>query len=392
MKRQRRIIDRKIYKVTLYRKGNELGDVTTICRELSWTVNRNPKIGFDNIRFKIDRDTFNKWCKKRGLDPDDVARPTFTECVISVQHEPDALPVRMAAGYLYDFPTLEVNTEAYDYQFEFIDLAHKLTTIRPIRNGTHIEDTEVYSLIKALIDQGTAGLSTKYITSEKYRYDAKISRTYNDWKPVGEAISDMLDNTTGAGQFDFWIDYPNTVCTAKMRGVYSKDIYATVLQYPYTDMVDNSLSIIPLSSAPEYAKRDDVVTAATVVGAGQGDTTISEYVEDPEAIKKYGFCHAFRQYSSVSRIKTLKQKGRDLIANSLHNIVIASVCLNGAYVNWGSNMEVGGVVIVKNLEIGEISTARIDTIEVNCDGNFNESVKLTLSNFDTGGKQIHERQ
>lgn len=389
MKQQRRIIDRKIYKVTLYRKGNELGDVSTICRELSWTVNRNPKIGFDNIHFKIDRVAFIEWCEKRGLDPDEITRPTFTECVISVQHEPDALPVQVAAGYLYDFPTLEVNTEAYDYRFEFIDLAHKLTSFRPISNGTHFDNEPVHQLICELIQKSSVVWNEPYDTNSGHQYNARISRTYDDWKPLGEAISDMLDNTTGAGQFDFWIDFPNTVCTAKMRGVYFDDIYATVFQYPYTDMVDGSLDIIPLAEAPEYAKRDGVITAATVVGSGQGDAAISAYVEDSYAIKKYGYCHAFRQCSSVTKTSTLEQKGRDLIANSLHGNSVASICVNGAYIDW-SNTEIGSVVVVHNLEIGEKNTARVDTIEVNCDGNFNESVKLTLSDFDTDGKTIHE--
>lgn len=386
----REIIDRKIYCVEIWRAGQLIGDLAPLCRELSWVVHRNPKVGFGTISFKVDRASFVRWCKERSATADEITRPMRTECVVRVAHNSNRKPVIVACGYLYDAPKLEINTDTYDYAFEFLSLEHKLTLLPPVANGTVFHQLPADDVVRDLITEsvnsraGARELAFDFRAVDKL---PKIDRSYNDWKPVSEAVSDMLDNITGAGKFDVWVEWPRTFCIAKNRGLdtKSKTAAANVFAYPYTYNVSTSTRIIPLESSPNYAERDEFATAATLVGAGQGDAAVSVYVEDLAAIAKYGYSHVFKQFSSVTRADTLRQKGNDLIAKSTAAEDVTETSTNGVFLDWGK-LSVGGLARIENYEIGSVSGyARIDTIETNCDGNYNESVKLTLSNFDASG-------
>lgn len=406
---QKRFFDQKIYSVVLLREGRELGNIARLCRELSWSVNRNPKIGFNKINFKIDREAFKQWCKDNDCDYQEVTTPTYTDCIIRIQNNSHHAPQDVVCGYLYDFPTLTANGDAYDYCFEFIDLAHKLTLFPPIPNGTHFQDVPVGDVINNLIQTSVDSI-TKYhkVPARCYDFfpivfpnlDTKISRTYNDWKPVGEAISDMLDNDTGAGRFDFWMDYPFHAHISRFRGIdlrlekndpqLERDklrIPETHLRYPAIGDDFETNWVIPLIEAPEYNQRAGVITAVYAVGSGDGDDAIKTCKEDEDAITKYGYCCSHEQYSSVVKMKTLERKAQAVIDNSINDVTVASVALNGVFIDW-AYIEVGGVVTVDDVEAGIHTLGRIDTIEVNCDGNFNESVKLTLSKFDPKGCDV----
>ena len=59
----RNFYNNKQYEVRLYRERQLVGNLGKLAREISWTVNRNPAIGYNELSFKVDQLAFAKWCE-----------------------------------------------------------------------------------------------------------------------------------------------------------------------------------------------------------------------------------------------------------------------------------------------------------------------------------------
>lgn len=367
----RQIIDRKVYEIRIYRNRDYIGNLGKIARDISWTVNRNPQIGYNTLTFKVDQLAFDKWCQSHGVETEAIIMPIKTDCELWVRHTPTAEPVCVAWGYLYSYPTLVANTDALDYQFEFKDQFLKLQGADVIPNGTtytqwYADDLVSDLIIKAQTRQGVSYGFTRGTTARL----PKIDRTYNDWKPVSEAVAEMCDNSTGAGQFDVWIDQDYKWNIAKPRG---KDS-GLVFIYPYNP----ATAQIPMSAAPTYEQAPELATAILAVGSGQGDAAVSVLVKDDEAIAKYGYIEQYKQYSSIEQASTLQQKALADLENAIYPNPAPTISVNGVFINW-ENFYVGDRIdYVNNVAVnyGLAGHVRVQTITVNCDGNRNESVQL----------------
>ena len=368
----RPITDQKIYEVRLFRNRDYLGDLGKLARDLTWTVHRNPQVGYNTLSFKVDQQAFDQWCKGTGVETEDVIRPINTDCQIWVRHTPDAEPVCVAHGYLYAMPAGIANGDAIDYQFEFKDQFLKLAGASRIPNGTRYT-LPANQMVMHII-------SDAQIRQDPYRYKftvglnptlPTITRQYNDWKPVSEAVAEMCDNSTGAGQFDVWIDQDYKVNVAKPRG---KDS-GLVFRYPY----DPTLTMIPMASMPTYDQIPELMTAIRAVGEGQGDAAISVLIKDNDAIAKYGYIEGYQQYSSIESESVLQQKAQADLDNAISPNPAPVISVNGVFINW-EDFGVGDLITYMNdaaVGYGLYGTVRVATITVNCDGNRNESIQLT---------------
>lgn len=368
----RPITDEKVYEVRLYRNRDYLGDLGKLARDLTWTVNRNPQIGYNTLSFKIDQIAFDNWCKGTGVETDDIVRPINTDCQIWVRNTPMAEPVCVANGYLYAMPTGVANGDAMDYQFEFKDQFLKLQGASRIPNNTTYSQQYADNVISDLITkaQTRQGASYGFSKGTVVRLP-KIDRTYTDWKPVSEAIAEMCDNSTGAGQFDVWIDQDYKWNIAKPRGQDS----GLVFHYPY----DPTLTMIPMASAPTYEQIPELMTAIRAVGEGQGDAAITTLIKDNDAIKQYGYIEGYQQYSSITNLNTLNQKAQADLDSAINPSPAPTISVNGVFINW-ETFGVGDLISYVNEQAvgyGLAGTVRVATITVNCDGNRNESVQLT---------------
>lgn len=368
----RPIVDEKIYEVRLYRNRDYLGDLGKLARELTWTVNRNPQVGYNSLSFKVDQIAFDNWCKGTGVETDDIVRPINTDCQIWVRNTPMDEPVCVANGYLYAMPTGVPNGDAMDYQFEFKDQFLKLQGASKIPNGTTYTQWYADDLVSDLITKAQArqGVSYGFSKGAVVRLP-KIDRTYTDWKPVSEAIAEMCDNSTGAGQFDVWIDQNYKWNIAKPRGQDS----GLVFHYPY----DPTLTMIPMASAPTYEQVPELMTAIRAVGEGQGEAAITTLIKDNDAIERYGYVEGYQQYSSITNLNTLNQKARADLDNAINPNPAPTISINGVFIDW-KTFGVGDLVSYVNEQAvgyGLAGTVRVATITVNCDGNRNESVQLT---------------
>lgn len=368
----RQIIDRKVYEIRLYRNRDYIGNLGKIARELSWTVNRNPQIGYNSLSFKVDQLAFDRWTSSHGVETADLITPINTDCEIWVRNEPTAEAVCVAWGYLYNYPTLVANTDALDYQFEFKDQFLKLQGASRIPNNTTYNQWYGDDLISDLIIKAQARQDVSYgFTRGTTTRLPKIDRTYTDWKPVSEAVAEMCDNSTGAGQFDVWIDQNYKVNIAKPRG---KDS-GLVFIYPY----NTATSQIPMSAVPTYEQAPELATVILAVGSGQGDAAVSVLVKDDDAIKRFGYIEQYKQYSSIEQEATLQQKALADLQNAVYPNPAPTISVNGVFIDW-ANFGVGDRIdYVNNVAVnyGLAGHVRVATITVNCDGNRNESVQLT---------------
>ena len=367
----RQILDRKVYEIRLYRERTLLGNLGKLARDLTWTVNRNPQVGYNTLSFKVDQLAFDKWCEQRGVDTQTIITPIKTDCEVWVRNDPEAEPVCVAWGYLYNYPTLVANTDALDYQFEFKDQFLKLQGASVVPNGTSYSQWNADDVVSDLIlkAQARQGVSYGFSRGDTARL-AKIDRTYNDWKPVSEAVAEMCDNSTGAGQFDVWIDQNYKYNIAKPRG---KDS-GLVFVYPYNP----ASAQIPMSAVPTYEQAPELATAILAVGSGQGDAAVSVLVKDDDAIKRFGYIEQYKQYSSIEQKATLQQKALADLDNAIYPDPAPTISVNGVFINW-ENFGVGDRIDYVNntaVNYGLAGHVRVKTITVNCDGNRNESIQL----------------
>ena len=364
-------IDRKVYEIRIYRDRDYIGNLGKLARELTWTVNRNPQIGYNSLQFKVDQLAFDRWCQGHGVATETLITPINTDCEIWVRNDPSAEPVCVAWGYLYNYPTLVANTDALDYQFTFKDQFLKLQGADVIPNGTTYTQWYADDLESDLMLKGQQRQNANYgFTRGDTDRLAKIDRTYTDWKPVSEAMAEMCDNSTGAGQFDIWIDQDYKLNIKKPRGQDS----GLVFIYPY----NTATAQIPMSAAPTYEQAPELATAILAVGSGQGDAAVSVLVKDTDAIAKYGYIEKYQQYSSITQEGTLQQKALADLQNAIYPDPAPTISVNGVFINW-ENFGVGDRIDYVNntaVNYGLAGHVRVKTITVNCDGNRNESIQL----------------
>lgn len=367
----RRLLDRKIYEIRIYRNRDYIGNLGKLARELSWTVNRNPQIGYNTLSFKVDQLAFDRWAQSHGVETSDLITPIKTDCQIWVRNDPDAEPVCVAWGYLYSYPTLVVNSDALDYQFTFKDQFLKLQGADVIPNGTTYSQQYADNVVVDLMLKGQKRQNANYgFTRGSTDRLAKIDRTYTDWKPVSEAMAEMCDNSTGAGQFDIWIDQDYKLNIKKPRG---KDS-GLVFIYPYSP----ASAQIPMSAAPQYEQAPELATAILAVGSGQGDAAVSVLVKDNDAIAKYGYIEKYQQYSSIEQPGPLRQKATADLEAAIYPDPAPTISVNGVFIDW-ANFGVGDRIDYVNntaVNYGLAGHVRVKTITVNCDGNRNESIQL----------------
>lgn len=367
-----RAIDQKEYQIILYREGKRVGDLGKICRDLAWSVNRNPQIGYNKITFKVDQWQFQRWCETKHFDAREVITKTKTDCVVRVRNDARADWVDVVWGYLYKDPELTANSDAWDLSFEFIDYFYALSGAI-IANGTRYDNRPADNVVADLIDKAEAEGHWGFTTDRKGALP-NISREYTDWKPVAEAIADMLDNETGAGKFDVWIDKNRALHVAKPRGTDS----GLRFRYPFDpDIVEIPITEISYDEPPELATR------IIGVGEGQGDAAIVAEASDTSAIAEYGYITAYVQYSSITNQATLQQKVNAELESRLYPDPAPIITVPGMFIDW-AKFQAGDFIHFENdtaVFYGLGGDVRVKTIEVSTDANRAETVKLTTEQW-----------
>ena len=130
---------------------------------------------------------------------------------------------------------------------------------------------------------------------------ATIQRTFDNYKPVKEAITDLVDNIDGAGQFDVIFNPDRSYDITNQLG---RDITSWQLNYP-ARLAGQSVATISAEEVQGFASHIIALGSGETSSDPAKSTVITAEYSDDDAIRQYGYVEQLVQYSSVSRQNTL---------------------------------------------------------------------------------------
>lgn len=287
-----------IYKVELRINGTLVGDVRKLAQDLTW-VRRRTRYGADEIDFTLNDVLFAEWCSERGTDINTMLKPYALDCRITRNGVP------IVGGYLATMPAYSPNGTSANLQMRFDGYLNLLAGVYMMPVGT--QNGKMGTLIDnwiQLADTRAANAGKAFgLTSGVISDMAVVQYTFDNYKPIKEAIVDRCDNISGAGPFDVYF-HPDRTYDIIADDEFGDDITAYVIQYP-TRISGISAATINAEEVSGFA--------STVIGLGAGEvssnadenTVITSTQTNSAAVSEYGYCEELIQESSVSQQTTL---------------------------------------------------------------------------------------
>lgn len=171
-------------------------------------------------------------------------------------------------------------------------------------------------MVKSWIDtaeaRATAAGKPFGITAGTIQSLATIERTFDNYKPVKEAITDLCDNVDGAGPFDVIFNPDRSYFITNQLG---RDITSWQLYYP-TRLAGQSVTTISAQEVQGFASHIIALGAGETSADANKSTVIVSEATDSDAVQEFGYVEQLNQYSSVGRQTTLDQKCNTDLANA----------------------------------------------------------------------------
>lgn len=284
------------YKIELRLNGILIGDVRSIAQNLTWRRCRTAT-GVDEIDFELNDKVFAEWCKERNT----------TIALVLTPYALDARVIRngeaVAGGFLATMPGYQPQNASAQLQMRFDGYINLL-------QGVYLRPTALTTLpagqmVKSWIDfaETTATNAGKPfgITAGSIDVLATIQRTFDNYKPVKEAITDLVDNVDGAGEFDVIFNPDRSYTITNQLG---RDITAWQLHYP-AQLAGQGVATINAAEVQGFASHIISLGAGETSSDPTKSTVIISEAQDDDAVLKYGYVEALTQYSSISRQATL---------------------------------------------------------------------------------------
>lgn len=284
------------YKIELRLNGTLVGDVSEIAQNLTWRKCRTNS-GVDEIDFTLNDRVFASWCEARNTNIQTMLKPYALDARI-VRNGED-----IVGGYLATMPAYQPQNDSANLQLRFDGYLNLLAGVylRP----TALTTLPAGDMVKSWIDFAEAQSANAGkafgITAGSIDALATIQRTFDNYKPVKEAITDLTDNVDGAGQFDVIFNPDRSYYITNQLG---RDITGWQIYYPAQP---NGQSAMTISADEVQGFASHIIT----LGAGetssdpQKSTVITQEATNASAVAEYGYVEALTQYSSVSRQTTL---------------------------------------------------------------------------------------
>lgn len=347
------MLETATYGVNLYIDGILVGDCRRIAQNLNWSRKRT-KVGVDSIDFVLNDVIFDRWCRERNFNINQLLRPMALECRI-VRNG-----VELVGGFLATMPAYNPLQTSANLNMHFDGFLNLLA-------GVYIRNAST-NLPRGTITGGAAQLVANMITfadnlagsaGKAYGFTqghldnlASITHTFNNYKTVKDWICDRCDNTTGAGPFDVYFHADKTY------DIYSDDNFGDVITdwVAFYPMLLNNTSAASIS-APEV---DGFASAVVALGAGEvsananENTALFAFTSDAESITKYGYFETLYQDSSISTPSVLQRNIEAELWNRENPIWQPQITLNGIQVEpkpTGSNkIWIGDTIMIDNSE------------------------------------------
>lgn len=285
----------------------QIGDVREIATGLTWTKCRT-NYGVDEIDFTLNDRIFSEWCAKRNTTINDMLKPYALDCQVLRDGE------KLVGGYLATMPAYSPKGTSADLQMRFDGYMNLLNGvyIRPTTTTTKTANEMVSGWISDADSRARAAGKGFGFWLKSATTLASITRTFDNYKTVKEAISDLTDNIDGAGQFDVIFNADRTYV---IDDDYGRDISSWQLVYP-THLYGQSVASISAQEIQGFASHVIALGAGEVSSDSNKSTVVVSEMNDTSAVKEYGYCELMNQYSSVSTQSVLDQKANTDLANA----------------------------------------------------------------------------
>ena len=300
------------YRIELRLDGTLVGDIRSIAQNLTWRRCRTAT-GVDEIDFTLNDQEFAEWCTERGTTIDQMLTPYALDARVIRNG------VAVAGGFLATMPAYQPQNASANLQMKFDGYINLLAGvyIRPTALRTATADQMVVGWITDAETRATNAGKPFGITQGNIQTLASIQRTFDNYKSVKEAITDLVDNVDGAGPFDVIFNPDRSYDITNQLG---RDITAWQLNYP-AQLGGQGVATISAQEVQGFASHIIALGAGETSSDPAKSTVITAEYSDGEAIARYGYVEQLVQYSSVSRQTTLN-------SNALANLN------NAANVRW----------------------------------------------------------
>lgn len=286
------------YKLELRLDGQLIGDLRNIAQNLKWSRCRT-NYGVDEIDFTLNDQIFAKWCEDRNTSIDQIMKPYALD--IRVVRNGEAV----AGGFLATRPAYNPKNASADLEFRFDGYLNLLAGvyIHPTATVTKRADLLVQDWITLADTRATTAGKAYGFTYDSTKSDqlASVQRTFDNYKSVKEAITQMTDNMDGAGIFDVIFEPDRKYYITNQLG---RDITSWQLYYP-PRLAGQSVATISADEVQGFASHVITLGAGETSSDPAKSTVITSEATNSEAVAEFGYVETLTQYSSVSRQSTL---------------------------------------------------------------------------------------
>lgn len=295
------------YRVNLYLDGNLIGDVRELAEDLTW-AKRRTATGVDEIDFTLNDHLFDDWLQKRGTNIQSVLKPMALDCKIFRNGE------AIVGGFLATMPGYKPNGTSADLDMRFDGYLNLLNGvyIRPTATRTMRANLMVASWISDAETRSMGAGKRFGITEGESDTLAVITRTFDGYKPIKEAIVELCDNVEGAGQFDVIFNPYRQYTITQNLGRY---ITGWHIDYP-TTLNGKSATTISANEVQGFASHVIEIGAGETSAQSDQNTAIVSEGTNYEAVSEYGYVEVVEQNSSISTQSVLAQHQATKLANT----------------------------------------------------------------------------
>ena len=364
------------YEIELRLDGQLIGDCRSIAQNLVWRKCRTV-YGVDEIDFTLNDKIFADWCAKRNVTVAQMLKPYALDARIIRNGE------AVIGGYLATMPAYQPKADSANLQLRFDGYLNLLAGvyIRPTATTTTTADAMVQGWIIDAETRATNAGKAFGISAGSIQTLDTIQRTFDNYKPVKEAIVDLCDNVEGAGQFDVIFNPDRSYDITNQLG---RNITSWNLYYP-AHLAGQGIVGINAQEVQGFASHIITLGAGETSSDPNKSTVITSEQTDATAVTEFGYVENLTQYSSISVQTTLDQRCATDLANAANVQWQPEITLVGRQT---PPSPTGEYSLWIGDEIGIVNTAdqtgqtsgrfRINIIEVSVSGTNAETIKPAL--------------
>ena len=363
------------YKLELRINGQLIGDLRNIAQNLTWSRCRT-NYGVDEIDFTLNDQIFAKWCEDRNTTIDQIMKPYALDCRVIRNGE------EVAGGFLATRPAYSPKSASADLQFRFDGYLNLLAGVylHPTPLTTKRADQMVKDWITLADTRAEEAGKAFGFTFDATHSDqlATIQRTFDSYKTIKEAITQLTDNVDGAGIFDVIFNPDRSYYITNKLG---REITSWQLYYP-PRLAGQSVSSISADEVQGFASHVITLGAGETSSDPAKSTVITAESTNAEAVAEFGYVETLTQYSSVSTQSTLDGHNASDLREASNCFWEPNITLTGSQTPPSPTEDyglwIGDVIYLENTVDPTGATSgwfRIQAIEVSVSANGAENIK-----------------